>query len=84
MTCREFADFLADYLSGELAPEARAGFDRHLAVCPACQAYLKDYEATIRLGRAAFAEPDAPVPDAVPQRLVSAILAARSHSGERK
>lgn len=77
MTCREFADFMADYLSGELAPDQGTAFDRHLAACPPCQAYLNDYAATIRLGRAAFAEPDSPVPDAVPAGLVSAILAAR-------
>ena len=77
MTCREFADFMADYLSDELMPDQRSSFDRHLAVCPTCVAYLKDYEATIRLGRAAFDEPEAPVPDGVPPSLVTAILAAR-------
>ena len=79
MTCREFADFMADYLSGALMPEQRTSFDRHLAICPTCVAYLKDYAATIRLGRAAFDGSDAPVPDDVPPSLVTAILAARKH-----
>lgn len=77
MTCREFAEFMADYLSGELASEPRAQFDRHLSRCPNCSAYLKDYEATIRLGKQAFETPDAEVPDSVPDDLVRAILAAR-------
>jgi anti-sigma factor RsiW len=77
MTCREFADFMADYLTGELMPDQRARFDRHLAACPTCVTYLKGYEATIRLGRAAFDEPEAPVPDTVPESLVNAILKAR-------
>ncbi len=77
MTCREFAEFMADYLSGELPPAQRAGFDRHLAVCPTCVTYLRDYEATIRIGRQVFQATDTPVPDAVPESLVQAILAAR-------
>lgn len=77
MTCREFADFMADYLSGELSPKQRASFTDHLAVCPTCVTYLKDYEATVRLGRLAFEDSDAPLPDAVPDSLVSAILASR-------
>jgi len=77
MTCREFVDFIADYLAGELAPDERASFEGHLAVCPACVTYLKDYRATLRLGRIAFDDPDASVTDRVPQGLVKAILAAR-------
>ena len=38
MTCREFAEFLSDYLSGELSPETRAQFEGHLTVCPNCVA----------------------------------------------
>lgn len=74
MTCREFADFMADYLSGELAPETRAQFERHLSLCDTCVTYLKDYEATIKLGKRAYQAADAPVPDEVPNDLVEAIL----------
>ena len=34
LTCRELFGFLAAYLDGELAAEARAGFEAHLSVCP--------------------------------------------------
>ena len=74
MTCREVADFLADYLSGTLAADTRAQFDRHLSVCPNCRAYLATYRATIALGRRAFAIPDADAETEVPAELVSAIL----------
>lgn len=77
MTCREFADFIADYLSGELSPEARASFEDHLQVCPNCVAYLSNYRDTIALGRRAFADDEAVVPDQVPNGLVQAILASR-------
>ena len=74
MTCREVADFLMDYLDGGLQPDLRAQFDRHLSVCPNCRAYLATYQATIELGRKAFAVPDADVQTEVPEELVSAIL----------
>lgn len=76
MTCREVADFLADYVAGVLAADIRAQFERHLRVCPNCRAYLATYRATIELGRRAFAIPDADAQTAVPAELVSAILNA--------
>ena len=41
MTCREFADFMADYLTGELSEAIRAAFDHHLALCPNCERKVK-------------------------------------------
>ena len=79
MTCRELADFIGDYLAGELTAAARAQFERHLRVCPNCRRYLAGYEAAVRLGKIAFGNDDAPVPPDVPEDLVLAILAARRH-----
>jgi anti-sigma factor RsiW len=75
MTCRELIEFLMAYLDGELPPEERARFDEHLAECPACVDYLRTYQQTIRLEKAACAEE----PDCkdVPEELIRAILAAR-------
>lgn len=77
MTCREFADFIADYLSGELPAATRASFEGHLQVCPNCVAYLSNYRDSIALGRGAFADDEAVLPQAVPEGLVQAILASR-------
>ena len=77
MTCREFADFMMDYLSEELSSESRARFDRHLGVCTNCRNYLTSYEETIKLGRKAFEDEEASLPADVPEALVRAILAAR-------
>ncbi len=74
LTCREVLDFLADYVSAELPEAQRAEFERHLSVCPPCVAYLKSYQATMRMGAEAFDDVDAPPP---PEALVQAILAAR-------
>jgi anti-sigma factor RsiW len=77
VTCREFADFIADYLSGELPADSLASFERHLRLCVNCQKYLAGYEATVKLGKRGFADDDADVPPQVPAELVQAILAAR-------
>ena len=77
MTCREVIDFLMEYLSGELSAGEGAAFEQHLAECPDCATYLKSYEETIKLGKAVFADPEAPVPQDVPEELVQAILASR-------
>jgi anti-sigma factor RsiW len=78
MTCRELADFLMDYLNEDLTAEVRAAFDRHLALCPNCVAYVKTYRTTIELGRRAFADDEADAGTEVPDELVRAILAARN------
>ena len=73
LTCRETVAFLIDYFDGTLAVHERQRFDAHLAVCEACRAYLRTYEATIRMERHASAE-DIDVP---PEELVMAVLASR-------
>ena len=77
MTCREFADFIMDYLSGELPSESRAEFEYHLSLCTNCRRYLASYQETVKLGKRAFEDDDANVPSQVPEELVKAILAAR-------
>ena len=78
MTCREFADFIAGYESGELGEPSRASFDRHLSGCVNCRRYLEHYRATVALGKTAFDDENAAVPADVPEDLVAAILAART------
>lgn len=77
MTCREFVDFLMEYLSGELSVREQDEFERHLMECPDCSTYLRSYQETITLGKAVFADPNASVPKEVPEELVQAILASR-------
>ena len=81
VTCRKFVEFLLDYTSGALPASQRDEFDAHLAQCVACVAYMKTYAATIELGKAAFRDPDAAVPDEVPEDLVTAVLEARRIRG---
>ena len=73
MTCRDFADFLVDYIDGELPPAVHRQFEGHLAECPDCVAYLRMYRETIHLTAAAGDEDLMP---AMPEALVQAVVAA--------
>jgi anti-sigma factor RsiW len=77
MTCRELADFIMDYLNGDLAPEVTSAFDRHLAVCPNCVNYLATYRATVDLSRRAFDPRADEAAFQMPEELVRAILDCR-------
>jgi len=81
MNCREFTEFLHEYLFGNLPTHERVEFENHLAECPWCVAYLDSYQKTIQLARTAFVSPEgAPPPADVPEELLQAILRARSRS----
>jgi len=79
ITCRELIEFLHLYVSGELPRDRTREFDRHLAVCPSCDNYLRSYRDTIALGKAAFTDPDQPAEECAPEELVSAVLRAREN-----
>jgi len=48
LTCRELVELVTDYLEGALTPRERARFERHIAVCPHCTAYLGQLRETLR------------------------------------
>jgi len=73
ISCREFVAFLNQYIEGELAPERRAVFERHLAICSDCTAYLDSYRKTMALSVQALQDE----PAALPPALLRAILDAR-------
>jgi anti-sigma factor RsiW len=80
MKCREFVDFVMDYLSSELSDAARADFERHLDRCPNCVRYLETYKVTVALGRVAFDSLESELPTEVPEELIQAILVAQRQS----
>lgn len=79
ITCKELEEFILDYLDGTLPWRQRFIFNLHLLICRECRSYLKAYRRAVGLGQAVFRDPNAPIPDDVPEELVQAILAARRH-----
>ena len=47
LTCRQVVELVTDYLEGGLSRRARRGFERHLAACEGCTAYLEQMRATL-------------------------------------
>ena len=76
ITCRELVEFLDLYLDGDLPPERKAEFERHLSVCEPCVNYISTYRKTIALGKEACRDGNVTAAD-VPEELVRAILTAR-------
>jgi predicted anti-sigma-YlaC factor YlaD len=74
VSCREFIEFLLDYLLGTVDREK---FDAHLAVCPSCVNYLKSYQEAVKMGRISLADPDEKLAEKPPEELVKAILTSR-------
>lgn len=77
MKCRELAEFLYDYVSGELPVEHRTHFEFHLSKCGNCHEYLVQYQMTIEAGRIACGDKSDELPANIPEDLVRAVLAAR-------
>jgi anti-sigma factor RsiW len=47
MTCSELVELVSDYLEDALAADEQATFERHLAACHGCAAYLMQIRTTI-------------------------------------
>lgn len=75
LTCQACADFLVDYLNGDIADEVRTTFEGHLDRCRNCRAYLEQYAAVIKAGQHVCERENADA--AFPEELVQAILDAR-------
>ena len=82
LTCREFIEFLMDYLDGSLPAEQGSRFEAHIEDCPSCVDYLESYRATSILSAEALLQPSAELSDEVPEELVRAVLAVRSRDSE--
>jgi anti-sigma factor RsiW len=70
ITCRELAELLIDFVSGELSPEHQERVEQHLSDCRLCMVYVETYKTTIRLTRHL---PCAPLPPELERRLREAL-----------
>lgn len=82
ITCREFNDFIYDYVEGKLTDSQTILFKRHMRVCPMCRNFLKTYIATYQAGANIFPYEDIEVPETVPQDLIDAIIDVKRKNDE--
>ena len=78
LTCKEFDDFMVDYLDGDLTAWQKFMCWLHVKMCRECAHFIQQYQKVIKLGRSAFDTPDDRVPDSVPEELIEAALAHRN------
>ncbi|MGI9224833.1 MAG: anti-sigma factor family protein [Woeseiaceae bacterium] len=79
ITCKEFEEFVLDYLDDELPAAQRSVFELHMRLCRECREYLAAYRRAQEVGYSILNSDDEPLPDDVPEDLVKAILDARDH-----
>ena len=79
MTCRELAELLIDFVSGDLPDDHRSRLENHLAICPPCVAYLETYRLTIQLTRRLPAND--PLPPECEKRLRAALASEGGAAG---
>jgi len=77
ITCKEFDNFMVDYLDNELPSKQRNQFELHIRLCKECRQYLDAYQRTIDITHSAYPSADDAIPKGVPEDLVKAILKAR-------
>ena len=47
LACQEVVELVTEYLDGAMEPARRARFERHLADCDGCTAYLQQFRTTL-------------------------------------
>jgi anti-sigma factor RsiW len=47
ISCQEVVELVTDYLEGDLDEATRTELEAHLALCPGCDAYLRQMRVTI-------------------------------------
>ncbi len=77
LTCKEFDDFMVDYLDENLPVWQKFMCWLHVKMCRECAKFVQEYRRSIALGKTAYDAPDEPVPDSVPEELIQAALAHR-------
>ena len=75
LTCKEFDDFMVDYLDQDMPVWQKVMCWLHLKMCRECADFVRDYQRTIVLGQMAYDDPAEPVPSSVPDELIKAALA---------
>ena len=80
LTCKQMTEMATDRAEGYLQPPERERFDRHLAGCDGCRAYVKQLELTTQALRRL---PEPEIPSALDDALMAQFVAAPARSSPR-
>lgn len=74
LNCREFEDFIDDYIDNNLPASVSKKVYLHLLACGDCRSYISAYKRSIEMGKALCDKLDSEVPEDVPDELISIVL----------
>jgi len=70
MSCRKMAEYLSDYVDGELDASLRRVIDDHGGECPPCRAFIRTLTLTVEAIRS---QPREPLPSSLKRSLAAAL-----------
>jgi len=80
LTCKQFDEFMMDYLEGNLPFWQKVACGLHVRMCRKCAKFVDQYRRVVLLEKNAFVAPGDSIPEVVPEELVKAALACRKQS----
>jgi predicted anti-sigma-YlaC factor YlaD len=78
LNCRDFVEWVTDYLETTLPPELSERVEAHLEICEGCRLYLGQMRLTVRALAMLRRDSPAATPQPIRQRLVRAFREARA------
>jgi anti-sigma factor RsiW len=72
LSCKELVELVTEFLEGTLPPAERTRFERHVAECSGCGAYLRQMRDTLRVTGRLTADA---LPEGARDRLLAAFRA---------
>ncbi len=73
ISCKEFDQFIIDYLERQLPFIKRLIFNLHLLLCSDCRAYIKAYQKSIEVGKKYYEEMGKETREDPPEELLEII-----------
>ena len=74
LNCREFEEFIDDYIDGKLPSSVSRKVYLHLLACGDCRSYIRAYQRSIEMSKAFCDKLDSEVLEDVPDELISIVL----------
>ncbi len=74
LNCREFEEFIDDYIDGNLPASVSRKVYLHLLACGDCRSYIRAYQRSIEMSKAFCDKLDSEVLEDVPDELISIAL----------